>query len=123
MAEGRSGWVTFSWIIFMLAGLANVMYGAAALVRKEYFPEGGVVFEALQSHGWVWLIIGIVQLIAAFAIMGRKEFGRLAGLTLAVFGAIVWFYYMLYIPVNGLVFVTLYTLVIYGLASTGDEFS
>ena len=60
MAEGRSGWVTFSWIIFLMAGLVNMLYGAAALVRKEYFPETGLIFQSLQSHGWVWLLFGVV---------------------------------------------------------------
>lgn len=123
MAENRSGWATFAWIIFLVAGTVNVMYGAAALVRKEYFPAEGIVYEALQTHAWVWLLFGALQILAAFTIMGRLSFGRILGITLASVSAIVWFYYMLYMPLMGLMLITLYVLVIYGLSAHGEEFA
>ena len=123
-AEAKaSGWVTFSWIIFLVAGLVNCMYGAAALVRKEYFPAEGIVYDALQSHGWVWLIIGAVQVLTAFLLMSRMSFGRVLGIALACFSVIVWFYYMLYLPLAGIMLVTIYILVIYGLGAHGEDFA
>jgi hypothetical protein len=119
----QSGWTTFSWIIFMLAGFANMLYGGAALVRKEYFPEAGIIFQSLQSHGWVWLMLGILQVLVAVAIAYRMSLGRVVGLLLAVVGAAVWFFYMLYLPNGGLGMVILYVLVIYGLAAHPEGFA
>jgi len=123
MSNGGKGWVTFSWIIFLLAGLANAMYGAAALVRKEYFPTEGVVYEALKSHGWVWLIFGVFQIVLAIAIASRFSFGRIIGIALAVISGVVWFYYMLYMPIAGLTMIVMYVLVIYGLSAHGEDFT
>jgi len=123
MANAKSGWVTFSWIIFLLAGCVNMMYGAAALVRKEYFPPTGIIYASLHSHGWVWLGLGLLQLVVAYAIASRMSFGRVLGIIMAVLACVVWFYYMLYVPTAGLTLVVLYVLVIFGLAAHGEDFS
>lgn len=123
MSNGKSGWVTFSWIIFLLAGFMNGLYGAAALVRKEYFPTEGVIYDALQSHAWVWIIIGLIQIAIALMISSRMSLGRILGIAAAVISAIVWFYYMLYMPIAGLLLIVMYVLVIYGLAATPEDFT
>jgi hypothetical protein len=123
MAANRSGWVTFSWIVFLLAGLVNCLYGVAALGRAEYFPEAGVVASSIQSHGWLWLGLGVIQVVVSFLIAKRVQAGLFAGLTLAVLAAVVWFFYMLFLPTNGFALVILYALVIYGLGAHMDEFA
>jgi hypothetical protein len=105
MSNGRSGWVTFSWIVLVVAGAADVLYAVAALGRKEYFPEGGLIYESLQSHGWVWLIIGAIELII-----------------LASCAAVVWFFYLLYVPLAGIAMITLALLVLYGLVAHGEDY-
>lgn len=122
MAKGKSGWVTFSWIIFLLAGLVNSLYGLAGLGRKEYFPESAIN-AALESHAWIWLIIGVMQILVAFAIAKRMQIGLFAGLTLAVICALLWFFYMLFFPTNGFALVLLYSLVMFGLAGHAEEFA
>ena len=122
MASGRSGWVTYSWIIFLLAGFVNMMFGTMALVRKEYFPEEGALFDVLQSHGWIWLLIGIFQVVVSYAIARRSQFGLMGGLVLAVLSAVIWFFYMLYLPNAGFGMLLLYSLVIYGLAAHMEDF-
>ena len=122
MAQGKSGWVTFSWIIFLMAGLVNVLYGAAALVRKEYFPETGIIFQSLQSHGWVWLLFGLIQVLVAVAIASRFSFGRVIGIIIAVLAVVIWFYYALYLPNSSMALILIYVLVLFGLGAHGEEF-
>ncbi len=123
MAKKGSGWVTFSWVIFMLAGLVNLLYGAIALGRKEYFPSESVIYDVIQSHGWIWLIIGLLQLLVSYAIARRSQIGLFGGVVLAVIGATIWFFYMLFLPSSGFALVLLYALVIFGLASNAEEFA
>lgn len=123
MAGKKSGWVTFSWIVFLMIGLMNVLYGLAALGRKEYFPEGGALYGSLEWHGWIWLILGAIQLLVAILIMRRSQIGLFAGLTVAVLGAVMWFFYMLYVPSSGFALVLLYALTIFGLAAHMEEFA
>ena len=121
MSNGKSGWVTFSWIIFLVAGIVNVLYGAAALVRKEYFPSGGLIYAAIQQHGWIWLLLGLLQIVVALAIAYRMSFGRIAGIIFAVLAAVVWFFYMLYLPFVGFGLIVIYVLVIFALAAHGED--
>jgi len=123
MARGKSGWVTFSWIVFLLAGLVNVLYGAVGLGRKEYFPETTLIYDAIQSHAWIWLVIGVFQILVAIAIAKRMQLGMFAGLTMAIIWALLWFFYMLFLPTSGFALVILYSLVIYALAAHAEEFA
>jgi hypothetical protein len=123
MSSTRSGWVTFSWIVLLLAGLVNSLYGVAALGRKEYFPADSVIYETLSSHGWIWLLLGVIQIVVSFAIAKRIQFGLFAGITLAVLAATMWFFYMLFLPEGGFALVLLYALVIYGLSAHMEEFA
>jgi hypothetical protein len=122
MSNGRSGWVTFSWIVLVVAGAADVLYAVAALGRKEYFPEGGLIYESLQSHGWVWLIIGAIELVVGIAIAYRQPWARTVGIILASCAAVVWFFYLLYVPLAGIAMITLALLVLYGLVAHGEDY-
>ena len=123
MADKKSGWVTFSWIVFLMIGLVNAMYGLAGLGRKEYFAEGMAIYESLQAHAWMWLILGALQVGVAILIMKRSQIGLFAGITLSVLGAVMWFFWMLFIPSSGFALVLLYALTIYGLAAHMEEFA
>jgi hypothetical protein len=123
MAYQKSGWVTFSWIVFLAAGMMNSIYGLAALGRKEYFPQSGHLYDVLQSHGWIWLVLGVTQVLVSLAIAKRSQVGLFAGLTLAVLAAVLWFFYMLYLPSSGFLLCLIYVFVIYGLAANMEEFA
>ncbi len=123
MSTAKSGWVTFSWLILLMAGLVNLLYGAAAIGRSAYFPQTGLVAENLSTHGGIWIVLGGIQVLTAILIQRRLQFGLMVGLTLAVISAVVWFFYMLFLPSNGFALVLLYSLVIYGLGAHMDEFA
>jgi hypothetical protein len=61
--------------------------------------------------------------IVALLIAKRVQLGLLAGITLAVIAALMWFFYMLWLPQGGFALVVLYVLVIYGLGAHMDEFA
>jgi hypothetical protein len=118
-----SGWVMFSWLIFFLAGVANLAFGAAALIRAGYFPEGAsFLADEIQALGWAWIIGGAIELLLCYGIWSRAGWGRVAGIVWAVIMAVFWFFDMLYLPVIGLAMVIIYVLVIYGLASSPEQF-
>ncbi len=84
----HSGWVTFAAVMVLIAGLFNVMSGAAAIAESDSVTAQ--VQEVLYSidiktWGWFWLIVGIAQLITAILLFSRSTTGAL----MAVFGATV----------------------------------
>ncbi len=87
-ASRNSGWVTFAAVMVVIAGLYNVLSGAAAIAESDSVTAR--VQEVLYSidiktWGWFWLIVGIAQLITAILLFSRS----LAGAFIAITGALV----------------------------------
>ena len=75
----------FAGVMIMIAGFLNVIYGIAAIDDSSAFVEGNryVLFDSLNTWGWVHLLIGLVQLFAAFSIWNRNPYGRVIGVASA----------------------------------------
>ena len=64
---GRSGWLTFSAVVLIIAGIMRVIDAIWALSYHGAVPgnlQGALLGHSLATYGWIWLIIGII-LIAA----------------------------------------------------------
>jgi hypothetical protein len=46
------------------------------------------VFGSLHTWGWITLILGIIQLTAAFSLFGGGTYGRVVGIAGATLGAL-----------------------------------
>jgi len=121
MSEKSPAWSFFAWIVFLTAGIWNLMIGAMMLVRKEYFPSAGLIYESIQSHGWILIVVAVLQIAVALAIAAKQDWARWLGILLAILGTVVWFYYALYLPWLGLMAVIAYVLVIFSLTARWEE--
>lgn len=75
---GRS---VFAAVLLMVGGALNVIYGIAAIGNSSFFVhDTNYVFGSLKSWGWITLIIGILELIAALSLFGGNTFGRWFGI-------------------------------------------
>jgi hypothetical protein len=117
------GWVAFAGIMILLAGILNVIYGIAALDNSAFFTDEGryVIFDDLNTWGWFILIVGVVQLFAAFSIWSGGEFGRLIGIASAGFSALVILFTVNAYPFAAFMVFIIDLLVIYGLATYGGR--
>jgi hypothetical protein len=127
MNERRGqGWLIFSGIILMLAGVnlfLNGLWAFNASDRIESAFQDTLLFSDtnLDTWGWIYLIIGVVLVVAGIAVMGRAQWARWVGIAAASIGAISAFFW-LFNPnfwVSSLVAVVLNVLVVYALASYG----
>jgi hypothetical protein len=126
MAEQRTvgtGWAYFAGILFMVAGFWNLFAGIAALARKEYFSEAGLLYQNLQLWGWVWLVVGAVQLVTSWLVISQRESGRVLGVILAALSMLVWFFSIGAYPLWGVLVVSVDVLILYGLIAHGEQFS
>jgi uncharacterized membrane protein (DUF2068 family) len=117
-----AGWLLFAGIMILIAGTLNIIWGIAAIDDANFFVEDQrYVFEDLNTMGWVILILGVIQVIAAFSIWAGGEFGRwigIIGASLAAIGA------LLSIPGFPLWSVCLFglnILIVYGLVAYGGH--
>jgi hypothetical protein len=113
-----SGWATFAGIMFLVAGAANIIWGAGALAEKEYLPEGGLLFSTLTFWGWVAIIWGAIVLLGSFLLLTDSPSGREVGLVLAVVSAVFWLFALPVLPIFALTAILVDSLIIYGLSQS-----
>ena len=120
--EEGSGWVLFAGIMIVTIGVLNTIYGIAAIGDSKFFvADQKYILSGLHTWGWVMLILGILQIVAAFSIWSGGSFGRWFGITVAVLNAIASFLALPAYPFWSLAVMTLDVLVIYGLAAYGGD--
>jgi hypothetical protein len=73
----------------MIAGVLNIIYGIAAVGNASFFVnDTQYVFSSLHTWGWITIILGVIQLTAAFSLFAGNTYGRVIGLVAASIGAI-----------------------------------
>jgi hypothetical protein len=83
------GSALFVGILLMVAGVLNIVYGIAAVGDASFFVnDTQFVFSSLHTWGWITIILGVIELTAAFSLFGGGAYGRLVGLVAATLGAI-----------------------------------
>ncbi len=120
--EKGSGWLLFAGTMVAIAGVLNVIYGIAAIDQSTFFTDNAkYVITNLKTWGWVVLIIGVVQLIAAVSIWGRGEFGRWIGVIGASLNMILMLLWLPGAPFLSLAIFGIDILVVYGLLAYGGR--
>jgi hypothetical protein len=83
------GSALFVGILLMVAGILNIIYGIAAVGNAKFFVDDTqFVFSSLHTWGWITIILGIIELTAAFSLFAGGVYGRLIGIVAASIGAI-----------------------------------
>ena len=84
-----SGWWVFAGALLLIAGVLNIIYGIAAIGDSKFFTANATyILSSLHTWGWVSLILGVLELIAAFSLFAGGEFGRWFGIFIASLNAI-----------------------------------
>ena len=83
-----SGWWVFAGVLLLVAGVLNIIYGIAAIGDSKFFTENATyIISGLHTWGWIMLIIGVLELVAAFSLFSGGEFGRWFGIFIASLNA------------------------------------
>jgi hypothetical protein len=84
----RSGWVTFAGVMLFILGVLNVVYGIAAIGDSQFFVQDQkYILSNLNTWGWVTLILGVLQLVAAFSLWAGSLYGRFVAILAATLSA------------------------------------
>jgi hypothetical protein len=120
--EQGSGWVLFAGIMIVTVGILNLIYGIAAIGDSSFFiANQKFILSGLNTWGWVMLVLGVGQILAAFSIWAGNSFGRWFGITCAVLNSIAALLAIPAYPFWSLVVIGIDLLVIYGLAAYGGD--
>jgi len=120
--EKGAGWLFFAGTMLGLAGLFNAIDGIVALSKSSFYVSGArYVFSDLRTWGWIVLIVGLVEILASFAILARAQWARWFGIVVASLGALAQFAFMQSYPWWSITVLTLCILTVYGLAAYGGR--
>jgi hypothetical protein len=64
-------------VLLSIAGVLNIVWGIAAISNSHFFVNHAqFVFSNLHGWGWITLIVGILELIAAASLVAGHAFGQ-----------------------------------------------
>jgi hypothetical protein len=118
--EGR-GWLTFAAVIFMVAGVANALWGISALVNDDYFTADELLFGDLSMWGVFYLLLAAAQLVTAWLILRRSAVGAILGIGLTLVHVLVAMMSIGAYPLWTVIVLAIDGLIIYGLTVHGFE--
>jgi hypothetical protein len=121
--EGNGGgWAAFAATVFAIVGISNGIQGLGALFKKEYFSGTDLLYGNLQFWAWAWLIIGVLQIVAAYLLIDRARSGRSLGIVLAAGSAVVAFVSIGAYPLWSIVVLAMDLLIVFGLTTHPEAF-
>jgi hypothetical protein len=89
MTDSRSGWVTFAGVMLFMVGVLNIIYGIAAIADSSFFiQDQKYILSNLNTWGWITLLLGLLQLGAAFSLWSGNLYGRIVAIVATTLGAI-----------------------------------
>jgi hypothetical protein len=114
------GWVMFAAVMLALAGIWNSLDGLLAIgSSRVYVGHQSLVFSDLKTWGWIMLVLGIGQVIAALTLFSGSGFARWYGIATASVNAIGQLLFVPAYPIWSLCIFAVDVLIIYALAVYG----
>jgi hypothetical protein len=126
-AEEASGWavgfILFAAMLMIMAGAFQAFAGLVAIFENEFYvATRNYLFQFdATTWGWIHLLVGLIVVMAGFAILAGRTWGRVVGLTLAMLSALANFLFIPYYPFWALTIITLDIFVIWALAAHGRD--
>jgi hypothetical protein len=117
-----AGWVVFAGVMLMIVGIMNVIGGIAAIDDANFYVgEAQFLISNLNTWGWVILLTGAVQILAALGIWAGNQLARWLGVFFASLNALAQLLMIPAYPLFSLALFALDVLVIYGLLAYGGR--
>jgi hypothetical protein len=114
------GWRFFAGTMMVIAGFFNIIDGLVGITKSEYF-KSDLLFRDIETWAWVILILGVVELVAGFAIFSASPLGSMIGIVVAGINAIGQLAWLRHYPEWSLVIIFIDILVIYALTVYGTQ--
>jgi hypothetical protein len=123
-ARQGDGWLLFAAVVLVTGGIMRVIDALWAFDKDDEIGEGlQVLFweNDLTAYGWLWLIVGILMIVAGFGVLSGSEAARWFGIAMASIAAISSFLWIYAYPIWSLVGTLIAFAVLYGLATYGGR--
>jgi hypothetical protein len=122
-ADGRGyGLVLFASVLLVVAGCFNLIYGIAAIANSHVFTANAhYVFGNLRAWGWITLILGVVQLLAAAGVLAGNQWARWFAVVVVGLNTIDQMFFLPAYPFWSLMIIAVDVVALYGLCAYGSR--
>jgi hypothetical protein len=122
-AEGHGyGLVLFASVLLVIVGFFNLIYGIAAIANSHVFTANAhYVFGSLRTWGWITLIIGAVQVLAAGGVLAGNQLARWFAVAVVGLSAIDQMFFIPGYPFWSLTIIAVDVVALYGLCAYGSR--
>ena len=121
LGEGH-GLIIFASVLLVILGCFNLIYGIAAIANSHVFVANAhYVFGSLRTWGWITLIIGVLQLLAAAGVAAGNQLARWFGVAVLGLNAIDQMFFIPAYPLWSLVIIAVDVVALYGLCAYGSR--
>ncbi len=123
LAERRGyGLVIFASFLLGVIACFNLIYGIAAVAKSHVFVANAhYVFGDLRAWGWVTLVIGGLQLLAAFGVAVGNQLARWFAVAVVGLSAIDMMFFLPAYPLWALTILAMDVVALYGLCAYGSR--
>ena len=116
------GLVLFAAILLLVIGCFNLIYGIAAVAQSHVFTaHAHYVFGDLRSWGWITLIFGCLQLIAAAGVLAGSQAARWFAVAVIALNTIEQMFSIPAYPFWSLLIIAMDVIALYGLCAYGSR--
>jgi hypothetical protein len=116
------GLIIFASVLLLVLSFFNLIDGIAAVANSHVFvAHAHYVFGDLRTWGWITLIIGVLQLLAAGGILAGNQLARWVAVALVGLNAIGQMLFFPAYPFWSLTIITVDVVVLWGLCVYGSR--
>ena len=121
METKGEGWLIFAAIALGVAGIMRIFDSIWAFrVHNVVLPDG-TLGDNIRNYAWLWLIVGILLILCAFAVSQRSQIARWIGIVAGAVCAITSIWWMPYYPIWSLTYIAIGIGVVFALAAYGGR--
>ena len=119
------GWTWFAGLMMVMIGFWHAMAGLVAIIDDEFYvPTQNYIFKFdISTWGWIHLLLGILILLAGFALFSGAVWARTLGVILALVSGLAAFAWLPYYPIWGIIIIVVAVAVIWSLTVHGRDVS
>ena len=112
----------FASILLVVIACFNLIYGIAAIANSHVFTaHAHYVFGNLKTWGWITLIIGILQLLAALGVLAGNQLARWFAVVVLGLNAIDQMFFISAYPFWSVIIIAMDVVALYGLCAYGSR--
>jgi hypothetical protein len=116
------GLILFASVMLVVIGCFNLIYGIAAIANSHVIVGNAhYVFASLRTWGWITLIIGALQLLAAAGVVAGNQLARWFAVAILALNAIDMMFFLPAYPFWALVILAADVVALYGLCAYGSR--